>query len=70
MIFNPTIIIADRAKSIKTQAVVNESATDRMIRELREENQRLLAMLQGGGGGGAGGGGVSNEGWWFCLTIF
>lgn len=42
---------ADRAKSIKTKAVVNESATDKLIRELREENARLLEMLKQGGGG-------------------
>ena len=41
---------ADRAKSIKTKAVVNESATDKLIRELREENARLLEMLKQGGG--------------------
>lgn len=47
---------ADRAKSIKTQAVVNENATDRMIRELKEENQRLMEQLKTGGGptGGTG----------------
>lgn len=41
---------ADRAKSIKTKAVINESATDKLIRELREENARLLEMLKQGGG--------------------
>ncbi len=40
---------ADRAKSIKTNATVNESATDRLIRELREENQRLLQQMKAGG---------------------
>ena len=39
---------ADRAKSIKTKAVVNESATDKLIRELREENARLQEMLKKG----------------------
>ncbi len=39
---------ADRAKSIKTTATVNESATDKLIRELREENARLLEMIKNG----------------------
>ena len=43
------VFLADRAKSIKTKAVINESATDKMIRELREENARLLAQLMKGG---------------------
>ncbi|VDK53767.1 unnamed protein product [Anisakis simplex] len=41
-----TLRFADRAKSIKTQAIINESATERMIRELKEENARLLEMIQ------------------------
>ncbi|XP_046575245.1 kinesin-like protein KIF28P [Haliotis rubra] len=45
-----TLRFADRAKAIKTQAVVNESPTDKLIRELREENARLMEMLKGGGG--------------------
>ena len=40
---------ADRAKAIKTKAIVNESPTDKLIRELREENQRLLDQLKQGG---------------------
>ena len=40
---------ADRAKAIKTKAVVNESPTEKLIRELREENQRLLEQLKMGG---------------------
>ncbi|XP_074659378.1 kinesin-like protein KIF28 isoform X2 [Tubulanus polymorphus] len=48
-----TLRFADRAKSIKTQAMINESPTDKLIRELREENLRLQEMLKGGGGGGA-----------------
>ena len=39
---------ADRAKSIKTQATVNESPTDKLIRELREENAKLLDMIKKG----------------------
>lgn len=37
---------ADRAKNIKTRATVNESATDKLIRELREENAKLMDMLK------------------------
>uniref|UniRef100_A0A914ZNN9 Kinesin-like protein n=2 Tax=Parascaris univalens TaxID=6257 RepID=A0A914ZNN9_PARUN len=43
-----TLRFADRAKSIKTKAIVNESATERMIRELKEENARLLGLIQKG----------------------
>ena len=42
-----TCSTADRAKSIKTRATINESPTDKLIRELREENSRLLEMLNG-----------------------
>lgn len=56
-------LTADRAKAIKTTAVVNESPTDKLIRELREENQKLLEMLKGGGGQMATGAtGISDEG--------
>ncbi|KAI6241485.1 putative tRNA N6-adenosine threonylcarbamoyltransferase [Aphelenchoides fujianensis] len=48
-----TLRFADRAKSIKTQAVVNESATERMIRELKEENDRLQGMIKKGGTSGS-----------------
>jgi hypothetical protein len=44
-----TLRFADRAKAIKTKAVVNETPTERLIRELREENLRLMEMLKGGG---------------------
>lgn len=40
---------ADRAKAIKTTATVNESPTDKLIRELREENARLMELLKSGG---------------------
>ena len=43
---HPSPSTADRAKSIKTRATVNESATDKLIRELREENARLMEMLK------------------------
>jgi len=46
---------------------VNESPTDKLIRELREENARLMEMLKSGGVvmpvGGGGGGGSSEGGW-------
>jgi kinesin family protein 1 len=36
-----TLRYADRAKRIKTKAVVNENDIDKLIRELKEENDRL-----------------------------
>lgn len=45
-----TLRFADRAKRIKCQAIVNESPTDKLIRELKEENKRLLEQLQSTGG--------------------
>ena len=39
---------ADRAKQIKTKAVVNEDPTDKLIRELKEENERLKNRIKGG----------------------
>ncbi|XP_062500955.1 kinesin-like protein KIF28P isoform X2 [Corticium candelabrum] len=44
-----TLRYADRAKQIKTKAVVNESPTEKLIRELREENDKLLLLLKQGG---------------------
>jgi kinesin family protein 1 len=38
-----TLKYADRAKQIKNKAIVNESPQDKMIRELKEENERLKA---------------------------
>ena len=62
-LFSPT---ADRAKAIKTTATVNESPTDKLIRELREENARLMDMLKTGGvvmpAAGGGGGGSGSDG--------
>ena len=40
-----TLKYADRAKQIKNVAVVNENPTDKLIRELKEENDRLKKML-------------------------
>ncbi|XP_076455652.1 kinesin-like protein KIF28 isoform X2 [Babylonia areolata] len=42
-----TLRYADRAKQIKTKALVNEDPTEKLIRELQEENERLKAMLSG-----------------------
>jgi flagellar biosynthesis GTPase FlhF len=41
-----TLRYADQAKKIKCNAVINESEQDKMIRELREENDKLKALLQ------------------------
>ena len=48
--------------------MVNESPTEKLIRELREENARLMDMLKSGGtmpaapaSGGGGGGDASGE---------
>merc|ERR1719189_3090599 len=43
-----TLRYADRAKQIKTKAVVNEDPTDKLIRELKEENERLKNRIKGG----------------------
>jgi len=40
-----TLRYADRAKKIQNKAVVNESPQERMIRELREENEKLKKVL-------------------------
>ncbi|KAL8616438.1 hypothetical protein ACOMHN_041041 [Nucella lapillus] len=42
-----TLRYADRAKQIKTKVTVNEDPTEKLIRELQEENDRLKAMLSG-----------------------
>ncbi|XP_074654551.1 kinesin-like protein KIF28 [Tubulanus polymorphus] len=47
-----TLKFADRAKAIQNKAVINESPTDRLIRELREENARLMSQLSTQGGTG------------------
>ncbi|XP_020609741.1 kinesin-like protein KIF28P [Orbicella faveolata] len=44
-----TLRYADRAKKIKNKAVVNENPMDKLIRELREENEKLKKMFEGGG---------------------
>ncbi len=40
-----TLRYADRAKKIKNAAVVNENPTDKLIRELKAENERLKKDL-------------------------
>lgn len=40
-----TLRYADRAKKIKNKPVVNESETDKLIRELKAENERLRILL-------------------------
>jgi len=63
-----TLRYADRCKKIKNAVVKMENPTDKIIRQLKEENSRLLALLSGagiaapvgsgeGGDGGGGGGG-------------
>eukprot|EP00927_Polykrikos_kofoidii_P002367 TRINITY_DN10934_c0_g1_i1.p1 TRINITY_DN10934_c0_g1~~TRINITY_DN10934_c0_g1_i1.p1 ORF type:complete len:882 (+),score=141.20 TRINITY_DN10934_c0_g1_i1:376-2646(+) len=44
-----TLRYADRAKQIKNTAVVNENPQDKLIREMREENAKLKAMIESGG---------------------
>ena len=39
---------ADRAKQIKTKAIVNEDPTEKLIRDLKDENARLKKLLEGG----------------------
>jgi kinesin family protein 1 len=56
-----TLRYADRAKKIQNKAVVNESPQDKLIRELKEENERLKAELAKGGGGGLKLSGVEDE---------
>ncbi|XP_035680266.1 kinesin-like protein KIF28P isoform X7 [Branchiostoma floridae] len=42
-----TLRYADRAKKIKNKAVVNENPLDKLIRELREENEKLKKQMGG-----------------------
>ena len=43
--FHPTAKIISK---IRNNAVINENPTDKLIRELREENARLAAIIGGG----------------------
>ena len=55
-----TLRYADRAKQIKVVVEVQESPTDKLIRELKAENGKLKLMLkQMQGGGDQGGGGAA-----------
>lgn len=40
-----TLRYADQAKKIKCNAVINESETDKLIRELKEENEKFKQLL-------------------------
>lgn len=42
------IKLADRAKHIKVHATINESSTDKLIRQLKEENERLTKAMERG----------------------
>ena len=64
---------ADRAKQIKTKAVVNEDPTEKLINDLKTENARLKKLLEdskvdpnlakaGGAAGGAAAGAAGGEG--------
>lgn len=44
-----TLRYADQAKKIKNKPVVNESDTDKLIRQLKEENERLKKAMEGKG---------------------
>ncbi|XP_069112007.1 kinesin-like protein KIF28 isoform X3 [Argopecten irradians] len=44
-----TLRYADRAKKIKNKAVINENPMDKLIRELKEENDRLKKAMESGG---------------------
>ncbi|KAJ8302783.1 hypothetical protein KUTeg_019179 [Tegillarca granosa] len=44
-----TLRYADRAKKIKNKAVVNENPLDKLIRELKEENEKLRKAMEAGG---------------------
>ena len=51
-----TLRYAKRAKSIENKAVRNEDATEREVRNLKAEIEKLRKQLETGGGGGGGGG--------------
>ena len=43
-----TLRYADRAKQIKTKAIVNEDPTEKIIADLKAENAKLKKMLESG----------------------
>ena len=42
--------IADRAKQIKNHAKINKDSTDKLVKELREENEKLKKLMEKGTG--------------------
>lgn len=57
-----TLRYADQAKKIKNKPVINESQTDKLIRELKAENERLRKLLeQRGTNGNSNGNGPTNK---------
>ena len=61
---------ADRAKKIKNKAVVNENPMDKLIRELKEENERLKKAMGGDLPVSAPGATMTEEGKKTSLTVF
>ena len=47
-----TLRYADRAKKIQNKAVINESPQDKLIRELKAENEQLKKLLREAASGG------------------
>uniref|UniRef100_T1K6K6 Kinesin motor domain-containing protein n=1 Tax=Tetranychus urticae TaxID=32264 RepID=T1K6K6_TETUR len=43
-----TLRYADRAKRIKVHATINENSTDKLIRQLKDENERLTKAMERG----------------------
>ena len=41
-------LLADRAKQIRTRAIVNENPIEKLVRELKGETQRIKATLTRG----------------------
>ncbi|CAL8101752.1 unnamed protein product, partial [Calicophoron daubneyi] len=41
-----TLRYADRAKQIKNKAVINEDSVEKLIRQLKEENERLKNSMK------------------------
>ena len=63
-------MIADRAKQIKCKAMVNEDPTEKLIADLKAENERLKNMIKSGkidpsildsAAAGAGAGGANGQ---------
>jgi pSer/pThr/pTyr-binding forkhead associated (FHA) protein len=50
-----TLRYADAVKAIKNKAIVNETPQEKLIRELREENEKLKELIGGGVKGGSSG---------------